>query len=468
MSSIHELSAVDLVQHYQTSQLSPVEVTRAVLSRIEALEPRLQATYALQAKAALDQAQASEARWRRREPLRSGGVVLDGVPVTIKENIATQGIPVPLGTAATELVPAAQDAPVAARLREAGTVMLCKTTMPEYGMLSSGLSSFHPLTRNPWNLACNPGGSSAGAAAAAAAGYGPLHTGTDIGGSVRLPAAWCGIFGLKPSLGRVPIDPPYMARVAGPMTRTVTDAALLMAVMSQPDARDHMSLPHQPIQWTTLNRELSDVRGMRLGLWLEAGCGLPLDPQVRAAVLQAARVFEQAGAQVQELTPWMSNEMLQGVDTFWRTRSGMDIMALPPERRERVLPVVREWAQAGLGRSGEAVFHGYTQTQKVRAATVAATLPFDYVLSPVSPNTSFPAEWAYPSNDVARAMDHIGYTLPFSMSEQPAASVPCGLDAQGVPIGLQIAGRRFDDLGVLQMARWWEQLSPQRPPWPMP
>jgi aspartyl-tRNA(Asn)/glutamyl-tRNA(Gln) amidotransferase subunit A len=164
----------------------------------------------------------------------------------------------------------------------------------------------------------------------------------------------------------------------------------------------------------------------------------------------------------------MSNEMLQGVDTFWRTRSGMDIMALPPEGRERVLPVVREWAQAGLGRTGEAVFHGYTQTQKVRAATVAATLPFDYVLSPVSPNTSFPAEWAYPSNDVTRAMDHIGYTLPFSMSEQPAASVPCGLDAQGVPIGLQIAGRRFDDLGVLQMARWWEQLSPQRPPWPLP
>ena len=468
MSPIHQLSAVDLVQHYQSGQLSPVEVTRALLSRIEALEPRLQATYALQAKAALDQAQASEARWRRRDPLRSGGVVLDGVPVTVKENIATQGIPVPLGTAATELVPAAQDAPVAARLREAGTVMLCKTTMPEYGMLSSGLSSFHPLTRNPWNLACNPGGSSAGAAAAAAAGYGPLHIGTDIGGSVRLPAAWCGIFGLKPSLGRVPIDPPYMGRVAGPMTRTVTDAALLMAVLSQPDARDHMSLPVQPIHWTALHRDLSDVRGLRLGLWLEAGCGLPLDPQVRTAVLQAARVFEQAGAQVEELMPWMSNEMLQGVDTFWRTRSGLDIMALPPERRERVLPIVREWAQHGLGRSGDTVFHGYTQTQKVRAATVAATLPFDYVLSPVSPNTSFPAEWAYPSNDVTRAMDHIGYTLPFSMSEQPAASVPCGLDAQGVPIGLQIAGRRFDDLGVLQMARWWEQLSPQRPAWPLP
>jgi aspartyl-tRNA(Asn)/glutamyl-tRNA(Gln) amidotransferase subunit A len=467
MPELYELSAVDLVAHYQSGRLSPVEVTDAVLARIEALEPRIQATYALQAQAAREQARASEARWRRQEPLRRGGVILDGVPVTIKENIATQGIPVPLGTAATELAPAAQDAPAAARLREAGTVMLCKTTMPEYGMLSSGLSSFHPLTRNPWNLACNPGGSSAGAAAAAAAGYGPLHIGTDIGGSVRLPAAWCGIFGLKPSLGRIPIDPPYMGRVAGPMTRTVADAALLMAVLSQPDARDHMSLPVQTIDWQRLDRDPADLRGLRLGLWLDAGCGLPLDPQVRAAVQEAARVFEQAGAHVQLLSPWMSDEMLHGVDTFWRTRSGMDVAALPHERRDRVLPIVRQWAEAGLGRSGEEVFHGYTQTQKVRATTVAATLPFDYVLSPVSPNTSFPAEWAYPSNDVTRAMDHIGYTLPFSMSEQPAASVPCGWDAQGVPIGLQIAGRRFDDLGVLQMARWWEQCSPARRPWPL-
>ncbi len=164
--------------------------------------------------------QASQARWLAGAPLGA----LDGVPCLIKENIATRGVPVPLGTAATELVPAAQDAPPAARLREAGAVILGKTTMPDYGMLSSGLSSFHPLTRNPWDLRKNPGGSSAGAAAAAAAGYGPLHLGTDIGGSVRLPAGWCGIFALKPSLGRIPIYPPYAGRVAGPMTRSVADA----------------------------------------------------------------------------------------------------------------------------------------------------------------------------------------------------------------------------------------------------
>ena len=142
------------------------------------------------------------------------------MPVTIKENIATRGTPMPLGTAATALVPAAADAPPAARLREAGAVIVCKTTMPDYGMLSSGLSSFHKLARNPWDLTKNPGGSSAGAAAACAAGYGPLHLGTDIGGSIRLPAGWCGVFGLKPSLGRIPIDPPYPGRVVGPLTRT--------------------------------------------------------------------------------------------------------------------------------------------------------------------------------------------------------------------------------------------------------
>ena len=158
-------------------------------------------------------------------------------------------------------MPAAADAPAAARVREAGAIILAKTTMPDYGMLSSGRSSFHPLTRNPWNLAWNPGGSSAGAGAAAAAGYGPLHLGTDIGGSVRLPACWNGIFTLKPSLGRVPVDPPFLGRVVGPMTRTVADSALLMAELSKPDARDHMSLP--PADHRLVARARSSPRASR-------------------------------------------------------------------------------------------------------------------------------------------------------------------------------------------------------------
>src|SRR5579875_2130462 len=262
MTNLADLTAVALLAAYRKKELSPVEVTEAVLTRIAALEPLLHALYAFDPEAARAASRASEARWLRGEPAGP----LDGVPITIKENIATQGTPVPLGTAATELRKASADAPPAARVRESGAVILAKTTMPDYGMLSSGLSSFHPLTRNPWNLSRTPGGSSAGAAAAAASGYGPLHLGTDIGGSIRLPAGWCGLVGLKPSFGRVPIDPPYLGRVAGPMTRHVDDAALLMSVLSKPDRRDGMSLPPDVINWRALEKS---PRKLRIGLMLD-------------------------------------------------------------------------------------------------------------------------------------------------------------------------------------------------------
>jgi len=460
MSELHELSAGELLALYRRKEASPVEVTRAVLAHIERFEPQLQATYALDADAALAAARASEARWARGEPL-----ALDGVPVTIKENIATRGTPVPLGTAATELIPAADDAPPAARLREAGTVLLAKTTMPDYGMLSSGLSSFHPLTRNPWNLRCNPGGSSAGAAAAAAAGYGPLHLGTDLGGSIRLPAGWCGVFGLKPSLGRVPIHPPYTGRAAGPMTRSVADAALLMRALALPDARDSMSLPPQDIDWSDLDRE---PRGLRIGLLLDAGWGLGVQPEVRAAIEAAARQFEAADAVVEPMRSFTTRVMADGMFLFWRMRSWLDINALSDERRARVLPFIVQWARGAAGASGEQMFRAQSQMHAIREATVAACRPYDFVLSPVSPVASYPATQPSPSNDPEHALEHIGFTLPYNMSEQPAASVNCGYGASGVPIGLQIAGRRFDDLGVLQMARCFERLRPAQKPWPAP
>ena len=193
---------------FRTGDASPVEVLRAVLDRVDAWEPRINAMYLVHRDAALAAARESGQRWRAGRPLSE----IDGVPVTLKENLYTRGDPAPLGTAATGLVPRPADAPPAARVREAGCVIVGKTTMPDFGMLSSGLSSIHGVTRNPWRLDRNPSGSSAGAAAAAAAGYGPLHVGTDIGGSVRLPATHCGLFALKPSLGRIPIDPPYMGR----------------------------------------------------------------------------------------------------------------------------------------------------------------------------------------------------------------------------------------------------------------
>ena len=461
MSALHDLTAVQLLTAYREKTLSPIEVTRDVLAHIRAWEPHLHATYALNADAALAQAEASHSRWARGEPQGA----LDGVPVTIKENIATKGVPVPLGTAATELVPAAADAPPAARLREAGAVILGKTTMPDYGMLSSGLSSFHALTRNPWDLGKNPGGSSAGAAAAAAAGYGPLHVGTDIGGSVRLPAGWCGIFTLKPSLGRIPIFPPYAGRVAGPMTRTVADSALMMATLSLPDARDTMSLPHQRIDWQGLDRE---IKGLRIGLLLDAGWGIAVEPEVRAAVEAAARAFEAAGAIVTPIEPFMTRAMIDGIDDFWRTRSWIDISALPEARRVKILPYITEWARGGEGLSGERVFRGYSMMGAMREAATAATAPFDILLSPTAPMPAYAAEHAGPTNDPATPFEHIAFTLPYNMSEQPAASINCGYTAAGLPIGLQIVGHRFDDLGVLQVARAYERMRPAQRAWPQP
>ncbi|HET7865707.1 MAG TPA: amidase [Burkholderiaceae bacterium] len=460
MTGLHALAAHELLPLYRSGQLSPVEVTAAVLAHIERWEPRLHATYALDAEGALAQARHSEARWCRGEAR-----ALEGVPVTLKENIATRGTPLPLGTAASVLTPAQEDAPPAARLREAGAVLLCKTTMPDYGMLSSGLSSFHALTRNPWDLSLNPGGSSAGAAAAAAAGYGPLHLGTDIGGSIRLPAGWCGVVGLKPSLGRIPIKPPYAGRVAGPLTRNVVDAAHMMAALARPDLRDPTSLPAQAIDWLALDR---DLRGLRLGLQLDAGWGMPVAPEVRSLIEAAARRFESAGALVQPLAAFSTREMAEGMDRFWRMRSWLDISALPHERQQKVLPYIRDWVASAAQLSGPEVFHGYSQMAALRDAAVAACAPFDFVLSPVSPVAAFAAEWASPLNDPQRPFEHIAFTLPFNMSEQPAISVNAGYTSQGLPVGLQIAGRRHDDLGVLQLARAWEQMQPVPRAWPQP
>jgi aspartyl-tRNA(Asn)/glutamyl-tRNA(Gln) amidotransferase subunit A len=458
MSDPVDLSAADLLAAYAEKTLSPVEVTEAVIARIEAREPELRALYAYDPDGARAAAKASEARWRAGEPLP-----LDGVPCTIKENIATRGVAVPLGTAARDLVAATEDAPPAARLREAGCVILAKTTMPDYGMLSSGLSSFHPLTRNPWDLSKNPGGSSAGAGAAGAAGYGPLHVGTDIGGSIRLPAGWCGLVGLKPSFGRVPVDPPYYGRVAGPMTRSVADAALMMRELSRPDDRDGMSLPPQDIDWLALEM---NVKGLRLGLQLDAGIGLPVEPEVRAAIEAAATAFAAAGAHVEPAAPFLTREMLDGLDDFWRQRAWVDIGGLSEARQAKVLPYIYAWAQGGRALSGERVYRGMSQMLAIRDAALKASAPFDFVLSPVSPVPSFAAELASPIHDPQRPFEHICFTVAANMSDQPSVSVHAGLTSGGLPIGLQITGRRFDDLGVLRMARAWERLRVTELRWP--
>jgi aspartyl-tRNA(Asn)/glutamyl-tRNA(Gln) amidotransferase subunit A len=461
VTSLHDLSAVDLIAGYRARQFSPSEVLEDLISHIGVWEPHIKALYAFDPKGARAVAKASTDRWHKDEPTG----VLDGVPVTIKDNIATKGQPVPLGAASMPLVPAERDAPPVARLREAGAVIFSKTTMPDYGMLSSGLSSFHPLTRNPWDLSKNPGGSSAGAAAAGAAGYGPLHLGSDIGGSVRLPAGWCGLVALKPSLGRVPIDPPYVGRVAGPMTRTVDDAALMMSVLSKPDRRDGMSLPAHTINWKALEKS---PRKLRIGLMLDLGVGQSLEKPVRDVAVNAAKAFESAGAVIGEVNGVLTREILDGLDNFWRARMWDDLSKLPEKERAKALPYIYQWAEAGAKLSGVDVIRGFNATMEIRATAAKLFCELDYVISPVSPVVNFPAEFASPLNDPVKPFEHICYTVPWNMSENPAVALNGGYDKHGFPIGVQIIGRRFDDIGVLGMAKAFEGFRGPQRPWPSP
>jgi aspartyl-tRNA(Asn)/glutamyl-tRNA(Gln) amidotransferase subunit A len=461
MSNIQDLSAYELSQAYRIGRLSPVEATRAALARMDLWEHKINAMYIINGDGALAQAAASEARWRDGAPLSA----LDGVPVTIKDNIAVEGMPAPVGTAAGDMTASATDAPPSARLREAGCIVLGKTTMPDFGMLASGVSSLHGITRNPWNLTRNTAGSSSGAGAAIVCGYGPLALGTDIGGSVRLPAAYNGIFALKPSLGRIPIYPPYLGRVVGPMTRTVTDAALAMTALTKTDARDYMALPYQQVDWLDLD---ASVKGKKLGLLLDVGVGISPQPAVRQAIEAAAKVFEQEGAIIEPAPPFFTREMLDSLDCFFAARLLAEYELLSPDQQTKVLPFIVAWCRRAEGLSAAQALRALGQVMQVREKAVAAIQGYDFLLSPTSPIAAYAADEPAPGNDPKRPFEHIGFTAPFNMSEQPAASICAGFDDDGLPIGLQIVGHRFDDIGVLRMARAYEVMRPPQRPWPRP
>jgi Asp-tRNA(Asn)/Glu-tRNA(Gln) amidotransferase A subunit family amidase len=460
MTDIRDLSAQALSAAYRAKQLSPVEVARAALDRIAAWEPKINAMYVVDGTAALARATESEARWRTGEPLSA----LDGVPITIKDNIAVKGIPTPVGTAAGDMTPTATDAPPSARVREAGCVILGKTTMPDFGMLVSGVSSLHGITRNPWNVSRNTGGSSSGAGASLVAGYAPLALGTDIGGSVRLPAAYNGVFAHKPSLGRVPIYPPFLGRVVGPMTRTVADAALLMTALTRPDPRDYMALPYELIDWP--GRLAGDVKGKRLGLVLDIGIGFKPQPAVRAAIEAAAKAFERAGAVVEPVAPFLTAEIAAGVDGFFQARLFAELQSMPAERQAKVLPFITAWCRRAETLTAVDATRNLALVMLMREKAVAATEPYDFLISPTSPITAYAAEDPTPGSDPMRPFEHIGFTVPFNMSEQPAASICAGYDGDGMPIGLQIVGHRFDDVGVLRMASAYEAMRPTQRAWP--
>lgn len=464
MTAVHDLSAAELSEAFAAGSLSPVDATRAALERIDAWEPKINAMFIVHRERALAAATESAARWRAGRPLSA----IDGIPVTLKENLYTKGDPSPVGSASGDMTPKAVDAPPSARVREAGCVILGKTTMPDFGMLSSGLSSIHGITRNPWRLDRNTSGSSSGAGAAAVAGYGPLHVGTDIGGSVRLPATHCGIFALKPSLGRIPIDPPFMGRIAGPMTRTVRDSAMLMNVLTRPDVRDFMSLPYQPVDYVAQLEGL-DVKGLRIGFLPDMKLGLPVHPEVAAAADAAARALAGAGAIVEPVESFLTSEMLEGMVMFFEARSYNDVLRMPEQTQAKILPFVMEWCtwRAG-GFSGRDVMAAYNAVQSMRQAAVAATARHDFLLSPTSPILPYEAELPSPNDDPHDALAHIAFTVAWNMSEQPASSVHWDMSTDSLPIGVQIIGQRFDDLGVMRLSRVIERLRPARRAWPQP
>ena len=455
-SDLLTISAVDLLEAYRTKRVSPVDVTRAVLQQIDILNPVLNA-FCFVAPDALAMAGQSEARWMSGEPKGP----LDGVPVSIKDILLTRGWPTLRGSRTVDPAgPWIHDAPAVARLRESGAVLLGKNTTPEFGWKGVTDSPLTGITRNPWNPAKTPGGSSGGGAAAVAAGMGPLTLGTDGGGSIRIPCAFTGLFGLKPSFGRVPAWPlsPFgtVAHV-GPMTRTVHDAALLLNVISRPDARDWFALPADMRDYL---EGLDDgVSGWRIAYSPDLGYA-DVDPEVAALVKQGVMRFVALGARVEEVNPGIAGAA-EIFRRHWYSGAAYLLRNFTPEQKALMDPglveVAEQGAQIGMLELVDAV-------QKRGALGTAMNQfheQYDLLLTPALPLAAFDA-----GREVADVMKENRWTewtpfsYPFNLTQQPAASIPCGLTRAGLPVGLQIVGPRYEDWRVLRAARAFESVQP--------
>lgn len=456
--ALADCSAAELLQLYRTRQASPVEVASAVFARMDRLDDKLNA-FCLQApEVAARAATESEARWMRGEPIGP----LDGIPVSIKDLILTAGMPTLRGSRTIDPDQAWEvDAPCVARLREAGAVLLGKTTTPEFGCKGETNSPLTGITRNPWDPSRTTGGSSGGTAAAVAAGLGPMGMGTDGAGSVRIPAAFCGNFGHKPSFGRVPAYPlsPF-GSVAhlGPHTMSVTDAALMMNVISRPDARDWTSLPYDARDFTV---GLNDgVRGLRIAYSPTLGYAQNVDPEVAAAVHEAALNFVDLGAQVDQLDPGFEDPLdittglwFLGAWTVWNTLTPAQQAVADPDFA----------AEAELGGRLSAL---EVQQLQLRRGALGSHMrqfmqQYDLLITPTVAVPAFEAKAAGHSPMSPQAM--LGWTpfsYPFNLTQQPACTIPCGLTQGGLPIGLQIVGPMFADALVLRAARAYESLHP--------
>lgn len=457
-AQLAECTATELLALYRAKAASPLEATREVLARIDRLNPQLKAFCLVDADSALRSATESQARWQRGAPIGP----LDGVPASIKDLILTRGWPTLRGSRTVDPTqPWEVDAPVTARLREAGAVLLGKTATPEFGCKGETNSPLTGITRNPWDLSRSPGGSSGGTAAAVAAGLGPLSVGTDGAGSVRIPAAFCGNFGLKPSFGRVPAYPlsPF-GSVAhlGPHTMSVSDAALMMNVLSQPDARDWTSLPSDGRDYRV---GLNDgVRGLRIAYSPTLGYAKNVHPEVAAAVARAVAELESLGAVVEAVDPGIEDPLdictglwFLGALTVW---SGMT-----PAQQALCDPDFI--AEAELGKQFSAV---QIQQLNLRRGALGAHLRqfmqgYDLIATPAVSVPAFPALPAgHGKIDPVSMLGWTPFSYPFNLSQQPAATIPCGLTSDGLPIGLQLVGPMFGDALVLQACRAYETLRP--------
>jgi len=455
------MSLSEILAGYGSGEISPVEVVQASLDRIEAVNPRINAIYHVEPEAALEAALKSERRWKAGQPVGP----LDGVPTTVKDLLPTKGMPGQyLGAAGQTGVVADDDHPAVARMREAGAVILGKNTMCDYGIIAAGVSSRHGPTRNPWNLERTPGASSSGAAASVAAGIEPVSIGTDIVGSIRLPASYCGLVGLKPSRGRVPYYfPNSPAVVAGPLARNMTDLALHMNVLARPDSRDFTALPYDRRDYAA-DLDAFDPKGLRVLLVPDLGMGETPAPDTVAAVKTAAARLEQHGAIVEiREKPVFERRQYRPAELLYKVRY-LEIMQRLPDEQASQSPDVWRWTREALKLSAADYHRLSNQVDLLREATLSFTSGHDFVLLPTTPRPAFNAEVASPDPD--EMFEPWANTFLFNLSEQPAASIPVGLGAEGLPIGLQIVGRRFDDVGVVRLARFLERVTPQigRPP----
>jgi aspartyl-tRNA(Asn)/glutamyl-tRNA(Gln) amidotransferase subunit A len=454
------LSAEELLDLYRKKGLSPVEVTRSLLDRLDVLQPKFNAFCIVDRDGALQAARASEERWQKGAPQG----LLEGVPVTIKDLVLMRGFPTRRGSHLVEPAPDAEDAPATARLREAGAVILGKTTTPEFGWKAIGDSPLTGITRNPWNLERTPGGSSAGAAAACAAGIAPLNLGTDGAGSIRIPAAFTGVFGIKATFGRVPAYPASplgLLSNVGPMTRHVRDAALMLNVMSRPDHRDPYALPPEDRDWRDGIED--GVRGLKIAYSPDLGYAR-VDTEIVAAAAAAARQFEALGATVEEVREVFPSPR-EALLTLWAAGEARVLAGLPAEKHKLCDPGLA--AMAALGQKIGAVDY--------LGADVARTMlgvrmgefheRYDLLLTPMMPVPALPV--GQDLNDPAyeeQWFDWSPFSYPFNMTRQPAASIPCGLTSAGLPIGLQIVGPLYAEDRVLRAARAFEQTQPVRRP----